>query len=481
MIMEVKIKPSKAIILARVSSRSQEEEGYSLDAQLKLLRQYCNNNKLIVVKEFRITETASKQQGRVIFHEMVRFLKKEKIEHLAVEKTDRLTRNMRDAVIIDDWLEANEQRRLHAVKENLLLHKHARSDVKFTWSIYLAFAKKYTDGLREEAMKGWAEKLAQGWLPSPPPPGYITVTENNKRIHVPNPDTMQLVQQAFELYLLPDHTIATITQYLSDTGLVNSKGKPHIKSRIAKMLHNPFYIGVNRFDGKDYPGAQEPLISKKLYDAVQEKMNGKTGISRNKHNPIFKGMIKCNACKCMISWSMQKGRYYGGCQRLQEKCKEYPYLREDKVEIALIAGLEAIDDKDGSIITQLKQALLTEQKIHIGEFRQKMITSLQDQITRMAGMKDALYDDKLAGYINAEKYEHKLQQLNESKRQIEDRLEKIYEAEAITKPTNNKRLHKNPIVDLYLKSTPAQKRIIITTIFEPITTYRDSVGLSLRH
>lgn len=362
---------SRAIILARVSSRSQEEEGYSLDAQLKLLRAYCTSNNLIVVKEFRITETASKQQGRVIFHEMVRFLKKEKIEHLAVEKTDRLTRNMRDAVVIDDWLEANENRRLHAVKENLLLHKYARSDVKFTWSIYLAFAKKYTDGLREEAMKGWAEKLAQGWLPASPPPGYMTITENNKKIHVPNSETMQLVQQAFELYLLPDHTIATITQFLSDIGLANSNGKPHVKSGIAKMLRNPFYIGTNRFDGKDYPGAQEPIISKKLFDAVQEKLTGKTGISRNIHNPTFKGMIKCHACHNLISWSRQKGRYYGGCPRFEAKCKGYPYLREDRVEATLVMALAEIEDKDGSVLKQLNVALSAEQKYMSGSLGKK--------------------------------------------------------------------------------------------------------------
>lgn len=472
---------SKAIILARVSSKSQEDEGYSLDSQLKLLRTYCSNNGLRVIKEFKVAETASKQHSRIIFQDMVRFLKKEQICHLAVEKTDRLTRNMRDAVTIDDWLEGNDIRRLHAVKENLILHKNARSDVKLMWSIYLAFAKKYTDGLREEAMKGWAEKLAQGWLPSTPPPGYMTILDCGKRIHVPNPETMQLVQQAFELYLLPDHTIATITQYLSDIGLVNSKGKPHIKSRVAYMLHNPFYIGVNRFDGKDYPGSQEPLISKKLFDAVQEKLSGRTGISRNKHNPIFKGMIKCHACQCMISWSRQKGRYYGGCPRFEAKCREYPYLREDKVEAALVASLEVIKDIDGSTLKRLNLALDAEQKIRIGEFRQKMIKSLLDQITRIVGMKDALYDDKLSGYITAEKYEHKSQQLDEQKVQINGRLEKIYEAEAIAKPTNNKRLHKNPIANLYLKSTPTQKRIIITTVFEPIFTHNETIGLNYKY
>jgi len=159
---------STAVILARVSSKSQEDEGYSLDSQLKLLTSYFQNKNLTVVKVFKITETASKQQSRKVFHELLDFIDKNNVYHLGVEKTDRLTRNYRDAIAIDDWLNQDDKRMLHAVKENLLLHKEAKSDVKFMWNIYLAVAKKYTDNLREEAMKGWAEKLAQGWLPATP-------------------------------------------------------------------------------------------------------------------------------------------------------------------------------------------------------------------------------------------------------------------------------------------------------------------------
>ena len=194
---------SNTVILARVSSKSQEDEGYSLDAQLKLLMGYCLKNNLTVVRVFKIAETASKQQSRKIFHELLTYLSKANVYHLAVEKTDRFTRNFRDAVAIDEWLDQDDNRRLHAVKENLLLHKNAKSDVKFMWNIHVSVAKKYTDNLREEAMKGWAEKLAQGWLPSTPPPGYMTITENGKHIHVPNPETKDSMIRMFKTYLQP--------------------------------------------------------------------------------------------------------------------------------------------------------------------------------------------------------------------------------------------------------------------------------------
>ena len=106
----------KAVLYARVSSREQEQEGYSIPAQLKLLRDYASKNGLGISKEFVDIETA-KMTGRKAFGEMVDFLRRSKNSRIVlVEKTDRLYRNFRDAVTLED-LEAE----IHFVKENQVL------------------------------------------------------------------------------------------------------------------------------------------------------------------------------------------------------------------------------------------------------------------------------------------------------------------------------------------------------------------------
>src|SRR5438067_1959696 len=81
-----------AVLYARVSSREQEREGYSIPAQLKLLREYAVKNSFKLVREFVDVETA-KTTGRKEFGEMVEFLKKHKdCRTVIVEKTDRLYR-----------------------------------------------------------------------------------------------------------------------------------------------------------------------------------------------------------------------------------------------------------------------------------------------------------------------------------------------------------------------------------------------------
>ena len=53
----------EAVLYARVSSRDQEREGYSIPAQQKLLKAYAKDKDITIVREFQDVETA-KQVGR---------------------------------------------------------------------------------------------------------------------------------------------------------------------------------------------------------------------------------------------------------------------------------------------------------------------------------------------------------------------------------------------------------------------------------
>jgi site-specific DNA recombinase len=467
-----------AIILARVSSKSQEDEGYSLDSQLKLLTGYCDKKGLAIVKVFKIAETASKEQGRKIFHEMLEYIEKNEVTHLAVEKTDRFTRNFRDAVAIDDWLEQNESRRLHAVKEGLILHKNASSDVKFMWSIHVSVAKKYTDNLREEAMKGWREKLAQGWLPAPPPPGYKTVVVGSKRIHVIDPETKSMIQRMFNLYLEPSHSIASVADEMRLMGLRTRKGRPYYKSQVQRILNNPFYVGINRFNGKEYPGAQEKLISKELFNRVQTKMHKGRPVVLKKHNPVFKNIITCNSCNGLVTWQKQKGRYYGSCQRRSEACKKRKFIREDKIEELITKQLSQLICPAPEIIDWVANVMRSEYETDINS-QEKLTASMQLQIDRVQRMDDSLYDDKLSGEITPERYKEKHRQLQEQKTELSEQLNNM--------GTLSRRVLEYDLAileltqrasSIYSKKTPEQKRLIITKLFTNLIFTDDGISVN---
>src|SRR5215210_8517770 len=128
----------QAVIYARVSSKEQEKEGFSVPAQLKLLKEYAAAQGFLVAQEYVDVETA-KQTGRTGFGEMVVYLK----AHLAVrvmlvEKTDRLYRNLKDWVTVDE-LDVE----LHFPKEGMVLSRESRSSEKFMHGIKVLMAKNY--------------------------------------------------------------------------------------------------------------------------------------------------------------------------------------------------------------------------------------------------------------------------------------------------------------------------------------------------
>ena len=155
--------PARAVLYARVSSKEHEKDGFSIPAQQKLLRHYAAENSIPIAKEFTDVETA-KRSGRTGFSEMITFLRRTpSCRVILVEKTNRLYRNLKDWVIIDELDVA-----VHFVKENVVLSGHSRSSEKFVHGINVLMAKNYIDNLAEETRKGMLERPSREFGPPMP-------------------------------------------------------------------------------------------------------------------------------------------------------------------------------------------------------------------------------------------------------------------------------------------------------------------------
>src|ERR1035437_2004377 len=186
----------EAVIYARVSSKEQEREGYSIPAQLDLLRAYAAANGFSVVREFKDAETA-KTTGRPAFGEMLALLESRRTGRaVLVEKTDRLYRNPKDWVTVEALgLE------IHFVKENVVISPQSKSAEKFMHGIRVLMAKNFVDNLSEEVKKGMTKKAATGMWPSAAPLGYRNEIEPaGQRVIIPDPKTAPVVAALFKKY-----------------------------------------------------------------------------------------------------------------------------------------------------------------------------------------------------------------------------------------------------------------------------------------
>lgn len=409
----------EAIIYARVSSKEQEKEGYSIDAQTRLLRDYARKEGFAILHEYVDVET-EKKSGRKEFNQMLAFLKKHKhIQTILVEKTDRLYRNISDWVTLDAL-----NLDIHFVKEGVVINQDSKSSEKFMHGIKVLMAKNYVDNLSEETKKGMTEKAAQGMWPSCAPLGYINhVAENGKKVIVPDPQMAGFIQKAFEWYATGNYAAKEITVMLRDAGFRHNKsGNALPTSTIHKMLRNRVYTGSFEWKGIIYQGAYEPIISQELWDAVQDVLDnrGATRAKKRDHNFAFSGLIDCAVTGGKLVGEIKKGKYI---YYRAVGAKGLPYVREAEIEEQFMQAIKSLsfdDEVMAWIVQALKESNKDKEKFH-----EESMDRLHKEHKRLEQRLNAMYVDKLDGNISLDFYEQKATEWRNEQKRIEKNIEQL--------------------------------------------------------
>jgi site-specific DNA recombinase len=396
----------RAIIYARVSSKEQEKEGFSIPAQLKLLKEYAAAQGFAVAQEYVDVETA-KQTGRAAFGAMVAYLKAHPaVRVMLVEKTDRLYRNLKDWVTVDE-LEVE----IHFPKEGVVLSPESRSSEKFMHGIKVLMAKNYIDNLSEEARKGMQEKAEQGIWPTKTPLGYRNVIgPDGKKIIAADPAVAPIVSKLFEWYATGQYSLKEAARMARDAGLVYRKSGAKVPvSTIHSILRTRLYTGWFEWNGKMIHGRHEPLVSVELWERVQGVMDGRFTKKRRRmtHDFAFSGLIACSKCGCSVVGEIKKQRYvYYHCTGYADKCQGNPvscrrkYVREETLEAQFtqLLGRLRFDDE---VLAWVREAL---QASHADQRRehQEAIEGLRAEHARLGERINAMYIDKLDGKIGGD-------------------------------------------------------------------------------
>jgi DNA invertase Pin-like site-specific DNA recombinase len=465
-----KINPmnTKAVIYARVSSKEQEETGYSLPAQEKLLSEYAQRKGFEVVKVFSISESASGAKQRQVFYEMMEFIKNKEIPHLLCEKVDRITRNMKDAVFINDWIEDDPDRQIHFVKQNLVIHKNAKSDEKFRWDIEIVLAKKFISNLSEEVKKGQAEKIRQGWLPTRPPAGYKTIGEKGHKIHVIDEKVAPLIKKAFELYSTGNYSMKRVCDELYKDGFRSMYGKKPAKSRIEDILKEPFYYGAMRWNDALYNnGAHQPIITKELFDKVQEVRTGGDTPKYKRHQFAFRKLLKCKECSGTITAEIQKGIIYYHCTHYKN-CTQKKYTPEEQIEQKLLGVFKFFENITPNEAERIKEKIKKDHSAEI-EYKENTIRTLNERYTFLQRRLDGLYDDRLDKLITPETWQRKQKEITDEQAGLLERVNKLKSEEAkyFEIWLNILDLARRA-AEIYKKRSPEQRRTLLKYIFQSL-------------
>jgi site-specific DNA recombinase len=440
-----------AVIYARVSSKDQEREGFSIPAQLKLLREYARRNEFKIAHEFVDVETA-KSAGRKEFGAMVRFF--EQTPHartVIVEKTDRLYRNFRDCVTLED-LEVE----IHLPKEGQVITKDSKSQTKLLHGIQVVVARNYIENLREEVRKGMREKAEQGVYPSRPPLGY----RNNKLEHTieVDPDKAPIAERMFALYATRQHSLSSLRRALK-TEFDVTLAKGHIE----RLLKNSFYMGKFQWDDKLYQGTHAPLVSAQLFLDVQDVFRGRNKPKYRKHEFAYRGLLTCAYDASMVTAEMKKGRYtYYRCTGYRGKC-DLPYFREEALGDRLGQILQDIHIPD-AVLAQLESSLVSD-KTHQEAICSQSRAQIDQRLRIVRSRLDKAYQDKLDGKITEDFWLRKSAEWQQDEQNL---MASLRDAQSV-KPERFLDAARclelaNKAYFLYLKQPPAEKAKLLRMV-----------------
>jgi site-specific DNA recombinase len=474
-----------AVLYARVSSKEQEEEGYSIPAQEKLLREYAERVGLQVVREFVDVETA-KEAGRAQFGEMVRFLgrKDSDCRVLLVEKTDRLYRNPKDWVTVEEL-----GVEVHFVKEAQVLSKDSKSSDKLMHGIRVVMAKHFIDNLREETTKGMREKAAQGEWPTKSPIGYRNVRGPDGRSTLQvDPEAAAHVRRLFEQFATGQWSVKQLTRKATEEGLVYRRsGKLVAEATVHTLLRNPLFKGVVEWEGKSHPGRHEALVSVDLWERVQGVMDGhrRGNEVRGRRGLPFGGLLTCGHCGCALTGEAQKGgRYvYYHCTQSRGECRGR-YARQEELEAGFGEYLRRLRF-DEEVLALVRQAL---QESHADEMaiRRETVARLRGQEDRLRARASLLYEDRLERRIDVGEYDRRHAEVREALAGVQRELARLDAAEEDYLAEGALLLElASRAYDLYTAQPASEKRRLVNLVFLNCTwkdgvlsaDYREPFGL----
>lgn len=410
----------KAILLARVSSKDQEENN-SIPAQLRRLREYAERRGFEDSEPHQLVESSTKAT-RKEFTEIICSIKNSsETVALVTDTIDRLQRGFRESVLLDE-LRNQGKVELHFIRENLIINAESNSADILRWDMGVMFAKSFVTQLSDNVKRGNEQKRLNGEWSGRAPFGYKNIDLPDGKKWVEPDEYALVVSNIFTWYATGSHTLQSIRKRVLD-----EYGIKLVTSQIESILKRKFYYGVMSVKGTDYRHVYSPIISKTLYDSAEEV---RLGFGKRKYKyaglPYFyRGLVSCSECGCAITAERQKGHVYYHCTQYKGKHKA-PYIREEDLTAQLAKAFQAIQPTQ----EQFEQVMVSLKAAHgdKAKYRAKQESILRGELTKLEKRQERLFNAYLDELITKPEYEAKRNEIVSLKRDNENRLASLEDA-----------------------------------------------------
>ncbi|WP_329051190.1 recombinase family protein [Amycolatopsis sp. NBC_01488] len=350
--------PVKRVVLyLRVSSKRQmdtdadlDSDGNSIDTQRKACHDKARQMGAVIIEEYvEPGNSAQTIEKRPVFRDMMRRIHEQRdVDCVLIYMRSRAFRNYIDAGNTEVALgklgvklqSAKEEFGDGAMGEAM----KAITDV-FNWLQVRLSGEDIKVKMANKARNGGTIGRAKlGYLNE-----KLLIDGHKVNTVVPDPERAKYIPMAFALFATGQETYESLCRKLTQAGLRmpmtgRYPGGPISKKKIGPLLRDRYYLGYVEYDGIEYPGRHEALVSEELFERVQRVLASHTeGHTRYRtHHHYLKGVVWCGRCQHRFIIQRAEGRHggeymYWYCRGRQDGLCDMPSVPVEIMEQAVVA------------------------------------------------------------------------------------------------------------------------------------------------
>ena len=339
----------KAAIYTRVSTDVQAEvELNSCETQeSKIMSFIASQNNIEVYQVYSDQGYTGANTDRPALKNMLVDIQQGKIDIVISYKIDRLTRSPKDFYQLIEIFEKYDVSFLSITER----FDTSTPSGRLLRNIMLTFAQFERELISERIRDKMLERARKGlWTSGRPPFGY----KRDERKLVIEPREADIVRTIYESFVSRP-SLYGIYNMLKEKKLFNRFDLPLSKTAIDVILKNSLYHGMIRHKGKIYQGIHESIITKELFDEVQNIRKDRIRPKRmTTYNfSLFPSLIQCKECgsfMCAVFTNKIKaGRrtryFYYRCSIIDKRDRSFCGIRQvsaDRLDKFITDNLDKI-------------------------------------------------------------------------------------------------------------------------------------------
>ena len=278
----------RAVIYARYSSANQRE--VSIEQQVDWCRNLAERYKLQLHDIYADKAMSGRSDKRPSFQRMMRDAEKGLFEYVVAWKSNRMGRNMLEAMINDATLQEQGVRTIY-VEEDFEDNAAGRFALRNMMNVN----QFYSEALAEDVKRGMMDNAKKCMVNGKISFGFRKGKDGRFEIV---PEEAAVIREIYSR-IIEGWQQRDILDDLNLRGIRTKSGGEWQRQSLGTLLRNEQYIGVYSFGGIRIEGGIPPILDKDTFEEVQTIMTTKKnprGRRRNTEDYLLTGKLFCGKC-----------------------------------------------------------------------------------------------------------------------------------------------------------------------------------------